>query len=193
METHTITSAKQASTLLQHPLRLRIMAAARVPVSAAQLARDLGETRQRLNYHVRALARHGLLEPAGQQRKRNMVEQQYVASASGYLLAPALLGDLVSQAGEAHESGSAAQLASLFARAHSDVAAVVDAATQAGLRVRTTALDRALHFENAQQRAQFADELSAAIEDLIDEYTPDAKTAGASRPFRLVLGLYPVV
>src|SRR5271167_4166496 len=84
-------SAPSAVAIL-HPLRRRILEALEQPDSAAGVARRLRLPRQRLNYHVRELARAGLLRRAGRRRKRNMVEQCYVASARGYALSPELLG-----------------------------------------------------------------------------------------------------
>ena len=88
-----IEDLSQAAVLLD-PLRLRIMTAAREPVSAADIARSLRLPRQKVNYHVRQLARAKLLRRAGQARRRNLVEQRYVASAAAYVLSPALLGPM---------------------------------------------------------------------------------------------------
>ncbi len=67
---------------------------AREPICAAELARRLALPRQRVNYHVRELERAGFLRPAGRQRKRNWIEQRYVATARSYVLSPEILGPL---------------------------------------------------------------------------------------------------
>ena len=72
---------RKAAALLAHPLRPRIVALAREPASATELATRLRLPRQRVNYHVRQLARTGFLRRAGQIRKRNLIEQRYVATA----------------------------------------------------------------------------------------------------------------
>ena len=87
----SVDSPRRASALL-NPMRLRLVRMAQEPVSATELARRLGLPRQRVNYHVRELARAGFLRPAGRRRKRNLVEQRYVATARSYVLSPEILG-----------------------------------------------------------------------------------------------------
>jgi DNA-binding transcriptional ArsR family regulator len=55
----------QASALLYHPVRLRILEALLAPDSAAGLSRRMGIPRQTLNYHVRELLRVKLLVRMG--------------------------------------------------------------------------------------------------------------------------------
>ena len=55
-EIHCITDRALAAEIL-HPLRLEILRLAREPVSASELSPRLGLSRQRVNYHVRLLAR----------------------------------------------------------------------------------------------------------------------------------------
>lgn len=183
-----VTDAGVAGAILGHPLRPRILAAAQQPISAADLARRLGQTRQRVNYHVRQLAEAGLLREAGRAPRGNMIEQRYQASAATYVLAPELLGEAAPAAVVAEESNSAAQLLALCARAQSEVASVVMAAEAAGVRVRTQSWEREIHFENGAQRTAFMAELSAAISEVISRHS-----SGTGRPFRLVLGCYPVL
>src|SRR5690349_16864698 len=79
---------------LLSPLRPRLLRMAQEPASAIELARRLRLPRQRVNYHVRELARAGFLRPAGRRRKRNWVEQRYVATARSYVFSPTILGGL---------------------------------------------------------------------------------------------------
>jgi hypothetical protein len=182
---------RRAAALLAHPLRPRILAHAREPVSATELARRLGQPRQRVNYHVRQLARTGFLEPAGQQRKRNMVEQQYVASAAAYVVTPGVLGEAAPPRDAHTERAGAAELLALCAHAQSDVASLMESGRAAGLRVRALALQHEIRFDSAEQRAAFTKELVAAVDDVVRRYVADS-SRGAGRPFRLVLGCYPV-
>ena len=195
MNVENIRSGRTAATLVAHPLRPRILASARDPISASELARQLGQPRQRVNYHVRQLAAAGLLQRAGQQRKRNMVEQQYVASADSYVLSPELLGDAAAQSGSSNDNASAAQLLAMCARAQSEVADVMASASAAGLRVRTMSLQSEVRFGTAEQRAEFTRELARAVSQVIAEYAlphseNDPITGGS--PFRVVVGCYPV-
>lgn len=145
-------------------LRNQILHHAKDPISAADLARQLGLPRQRVNYHVQALARAGLLHPAVRQKKRNMLEQKYIAASP------------------------ARDLGTICARVQVELAAAVEAAARAGLRIRTFALHEEVRFGSAQDRVDFLNALEAAVAELIEEY---ASPGGSS--FRLVLGCYPAM
>ena len=186
MSIRNIRSPRTAAAILAHPMRPRILAHAREPVSASQLARQLGEPRQRVNYHVRQLADAGLLKLWGQVRKRNMVEQRYVATARSYVLTPEVLGEAGPGATDVEDVASAAHLVALCARAQSDVASVMESANAAGLRVRTMSLQSEIHFESVEQRTEFTRALTEAVTRVIAKHT-----SPAGRPFRLILGCYP--
>jgi DNA-binding transcriptional ArsR family regulator len=91
-EVEAIVDGRRAALLVQHPLRPRILSLAREPISATAIASALGETRQRVNYHVRQLRRAGFLRAAGRRRRRGLTEVRYVASARAYVLSPAIAG-----------------------------------------------------------------------------------------------------
>lgn len=79
-EIETVRDGRRAALLVQHPLRPRILNIARAPMSPTAIAAELGESRQKVNYHVRQLRRAGFLRAAGGRRKRGLVEQRVVAS-----------------------------------------------------------------------------------------------------------------
>ena len=191
-----ITDRRRAAAILAHPLRPRILAHAHHPVSASDLARRLEQPRQRVNYHVRQLAKAGFLQPAGRQTKRNMVEQQYVASARAYVLAPDVIGEVRPDVGGNADHASAAHLAALCARAQSEIAQIMQSANAAGLRVRTMSMCSDVRFQSAEQRAEFTQELLDAVSDVVARFSSPFATAdhaaAPGRPFRVVLGCYPV-
>ncbi|HUP90424.1 MAG TPA: helix-turn-helix domain-containing protein [Longimicrobiales bacterium] len=186
-----ITSASRAASILAHPLRVRILRAAQTPISASGLARILNEPRQRLNYHVRQLAANGFLEPAGEQRRGNMMEQQYVASAAAYVLTTDVLGDAAPQPTDSTHTSTAEELVAICARAESEVASVIESARAAGVRAKTFALQFDVRFSSAEQRSRFNDALRDALERIIAEVSAVTGDEGAARPFRMVVGLYP--
>jgi DNA-binding transcriptional ArsR family regulator len=75
---------------LAHPLRVAILEALREPNSASGVARAISETRQKTNYHVKALLDAGLLKAVGERRRGNFVEQLYQSVAPTFLVAPAI-------------------------------------------------------------------------------------------------------
>ena len=63
-----------AETALE-PVRARLLAELAEPGSASSLAPVLGLTRQKVNYHLRALESRGLIELVEERRKGNMTER----------------------------------------------------------------------------------------------------------------------
>lgn len=181
---------------LLHPLRRRILEALGEPDSAAGLARRLHLPRQRVNYHVRELARAGFLERAGQRRKRNMIERRYVAKARGYVLSPELLGRLGADRRQVEDTFSASYLLALTSQVQSELGRASEEAAAKGKRLATLSISSELRFESAEQRAGFAKALERAIVDVIGRFASPACLAdghpGPGRPYRLVLGCYPI-
>jgi DNA-binding transcriptional ArsR family regulator len=175
----------RAATVL-HPLRLKILAALREPDSASGVARRLELPRQRVNYHVRELARAGFLARAGQRRRGNMIERRYVASARSYVLSPELLGRLGTDPQQLSDALSAGHLLALVSRAQSEVGEAMQQASAAGKRLATLSIACDVRFETAAQRAWFAEELRRAVLDVIDRCaSPATDGAGAPAPGRL--------
>jgi DNA-binding transcriptional ArsR family regulator len=182
--------------LLYHPLRVKILAALLEPDSAAGVARRMNLPRQTVNYHVRELARARLLARAGRRRRRRLYEQCYVATARGYALSPELLGKLAADPAQVADKLSAAYLVGLAAKMQTELGQVTELAEKAGKRLATLSLNTELRFLSPEQRAKFTEELQSAVIDIVSRYSaPYRTTDGApaeGRPFRLVLGCYPI-
>jgi DNA-binding transcriptional ArsR family regulator len=186
----------QAAVLLYHPLRMRILAALLQPDSAAGLARRMNLPRQTVNYHVRELARAKLLARAGRRKRRRLYEQRYVATARGYIFSPELLGKLAADPAQVADRFSAAYLLGLASKLHSELGRAIELSERAAKRLATLSINTELRFTSPQQRAAFTEELQRAIVDVVGRYSspyqrPDG-TAAEGRPFRLVLGCYPI-
>ena len=65
------------------------VAALAEPGTATTLAAKTGLTRQKVNYHLRALEQHGLVELVEERRKGNCTERVLRATASSYVISPA--------------------------------------------------------------------------------------------------------
>jgi len=190
-----VADMNRASALL-HPLRLRILDALREPDSASGLARRFHMPRQKMNYHVRELARAHFLERAGQRRRRNMIERRYRTTAQGYVLSPELLGKIGLPGEHAEDVLSAAYLLGMMAVAQAELARASREAAAQRKRLTTLSVSSELRFESAEQRARFAAELRRSVIDVIGRcaspHTMADGSVGAGRPYRLILGCYPV-
>lgn len=97
LEHERVRDGRRAALLVQHPLRSRILNVARAPMSPSAIAAELGESRQKINYHVRQLRRAGFLRAAGRRRKRGLVEQRVVASVGALAFERPLCFDSAAQ------------------------------------------------------------------------------------------------
>lgn len=195
-EIETVTDGQRAAVLVQHPVRRRILALARTPMSATEMAARMGMPRQRVNYHVRILERARFLTRAERRLRRNMMEQRYVATARSYVIAPDLLGPLAPHANAVRDAASASALVAIASRAQADLAHVVTDAEARGKRVSTLSLTADVRFTSAEQRTAFAEALQQAVTEVIARHTapfttPDGAPADG-RPFRLFVGCYPI-
>lgn len=190
-----VADAASAGVLLQHPMRREIVRQAAEPASATEIAGRLGEARQKVNYHVRALADAGFLVRAEQRRRGNLIEQRWVATARSYVLTPEVVGPLGADPRRVADELSADHLLALTARAQSDLAAVRRAAEEQGKRFSTLSLAADLRFDSAEQRAAFAVALRDALAEVVARHSaPETNadgTPGAGRPYRLLLGVHP--
>src|SRR2546429_4282045 len=85
-----IENAAAAETALD-PIRARILAELAQARSATMLGLRFGLPRQKVNYHLKALERHGLVELVEERRKGNVTERVLQATAASYLISPSAL------------------------------------------------------------------------------------------------------
>ncbi len=185
---------RRACALLQ-PLRLSLLALARQPASSSELARRLGLPRQRVNYHVRALERAGFLRAAGRARRRNLIEQKFVATARAYLLSPMILGPLAPDWRQIQDTASADYLLALAEQVRADLVRASEQADAEGEPLATFSLKSQFRFERPAQRDEFAAALRRAVVDVIARHSTPNRTEngrpGRGRPYRLVIACYP--
>ena len=81
----------EAAEVSLDPVRSRLLAELAEPGSATSLAGTLGLPRQNVNYHLKALERHGLVELVEERKKGNMTERVLRATALSYVISPAAL------------------------------------------------------------------------------------------------------
>jgi DNA-binding transcriptional ArsR family regulator len=81
LDVTAIESADAAIASLD-PIRSRLLAELAVPSSATALGVRIGLPRQKVNYHLRNLEEHGLIELAEERKKGNVVERIMRATAT---------------------------------------------------------------------------------------------------------------
>lgn len=182
------------------PIRTRILMELAEPGSATQLAAKVGLPRQQVNYHLKALERHGLVELVAERRKGNVTERILQASAASYLISPAALASVAPDPRRFSDRFSAFWLLALASRTVQEMGRLITGAALAKRQLATFAIDGEITFRTAADRAAFAEELGVAVTRLVDEYhdggagTPaGGAPAGGGRRHRLVVALHPTL
>ncbi len=152
------------------PVRARLLAALAEPGSAATLAGRTGLSRQKINYHLRALEAHDLVRQVGDRHWGGLTERLFLATAASYVISPDALGEAASDPARASDRLSARYLIALAARIVREVAALTRRAEQQDKRLAVLAIDAEIRFRSAADRAAFADELTAAVASLVSRY-----------------------
>ncbi|MHA4816727.1 ArsR/SmtB family transcription factor [Streptomyces aculeolatus] len=172
------------------PVRARLLAELREPASASALAGRLGVPRQRVNYHLRLLEKHGLVEVAGTRVWGGLTERQLVASAAGYVVSPEALGAAAGGPRPGGDRLSAAYVVALAARVVAEVGGMARNAVRGRKRLPVYGLDAAVRFRSPADRAAFAEELTAAVNGLVSKYHDESAPDG--RWQRLMVAVHPV-
>ncbi|MFP2904144.1 helix-turn-helix domain-containing protein [Pyxidicoccus sp. 3LFB2] len=188
LDVEVIDSPERAALTLD-PIKRRLLAELVTPGSAASLAGRVGLTRQKVNYHLRALEEQKLVEPAEERHWGGLTERLLVASAASYVVSPAALGPLAAEPERMRDRLSASYLIALAARILREVGELWRGARNEDKRLATLSLDTVIRFKSPAERAAFTHELMSAVASLAARYHDE--TAPGGRPHRLVVASYP--
>jgi DNA-binding transcriptional ArsR family regulator len=179
-----------AAAAALEPTRSRILAELAEPSSAATVATRVGLARQKVNYHLRALETHGLVQLAEERKWGGLTERLLVATAASYVVSPKALGPVAVDPNREVDRLSASYLIALGARVIREVADLMCRAEKAGKRLATLSVDSEVRFRSATERAAFSRELAEAVANLVSKYHDDSAPGG--RAHRLVVVAHPL-
>jgi DNA-binding transcriptional ArsR family regulator len=171
------------------PARARLLAELAEPRSATMLAAAAGLPRQKVNYHLRSLERHGLVELVEERRKGNVTERMLRATAASFVISPAALAAVAPDPTRAPDRLSATWLLALAAQLVRDVGDLITGSARAQRRLATFAMDGEVRFASAADRAAFTEELTRAVTALVAKYHDEGAPGG--RGHRLVIAVHP--
>ncbi len=154
------------------------------PASAPELARELGLTRQKVNYHLRALENAGLIELVETRQRRGCMERVMQATAETFVVDPTLFGDqddVLTQ--DRYASEHLVATASSLVR---DVTRMRTAADTSGERLLTFTVEASVGFTTPRSLEEFTDALTAAVSELANRFHDPS-----GRPYSVVLAGHP--
>ena len=172
------------------PARARLLAQLSEPRSATMLAAAIGLPRQKVNYHLRTLERHKLVELVEERRKGNVTERMLRATAASYVISPAALAAVAPDPARAPDRLSARWLLALAAQLVRDAGDLITGSVRANKRLATFAMDGEVRFASPADRAAFTEELTRAVTALVAKYHDESATG---RDHRLVIAVHPSV
>jgi len=171
------------------PVRAKILAALTEPGSATTVAKELGLSRQKVNYHLRTLEELGLVDLVEERPRRGLTERVMIARARSYVLSSAALGDSAADPART-DRVSARYLIAVAARMVCEVAELTRRADKAGKSLATLAIDTEVRFGTAADRAAFTADLTGAVTSLVARYHDEQAPNG--RKHRLVVAAHPM-
>jgi predicted ArsR family transcriptional regulator len=170
------------------PVRRRILTALTEPASAAGLAERLGLPRQNIGYHLNALEAAGLVQLAGERRKRGFTERLFVA-ARNHVFDPGMMqAPPDPDAVDAQDRHAADHLISTASAMVRDVARMRQDAAAEGSRLLTLTVEADVTFAVPADFDAFTEEVSAAVAALARKYA-----APSGRRYRLTAAAHPAV
>jgi DNA-binding transcriptional ArsR family regulator len=180
-----------AAEVALDPIRARLLALLAEPHSATSLAALVGLPRQKVNYHLKTLETHGLVELVEERRKGNVTERLVRATAASFVISPVALASVQPDPERSPDRLSARWLLALAARLVKETGQLITGAAEAGKPVATFALDGTVRFASAADRAAFAQELTQAVTALVSRYHDDHAPGG--RDHRVIVAMHPSI
>lgn len=183
----TVQTISDPATLaaLAQPTRLKLLEMLREPASAASAARTLGEPRQRVNYHLKALEAAGLVKPAGERQRGNFTEHLFQTSARRFVISPGVLWDRELREKALSSQVALAQLADAGARIQRDAELLIDTSAEGSEPVPSATISSTITLP-AERRAEFLRRYTELIAPLLREF--DGPTG---EPYALTTVIYP--
>ena len=171
---------------LSHSTRVAILEALREPMSAASVARLLGQPRQRVNYHLKELERVALVERVEERRKGNFIEVLYRSVARSFLVSPQVAWSNPRRVQALARQHSLGTLVELGERLQRDAAVLIDRAAFDGEEIASASVTAEVRFASEADRAAFMDAFLRSTRELLEQYG-----TREGEPFRALFAVYP--
>ncbi len=179
-----------AAASLLNPMRVKILEHLREPDSASGLARKLNMNRQQLNYHLRELEKHKLVELVEEKKKGNCIERIVKATAKSYLIcmdtAPAATAD------EIRDQFSSGYLVAAASHIIREVATLQQLAAKDKKKLATFSLQTEISFADPKALHAFTEELSQTIVKLAAKHQAGTASRKA-RSYRFSVLAHPAL
>jgi DNA-binding transcriptional ArsR family regulator len=185
-ETYLVESPDQATALL-NPLRAEILSKMKEPASSAEIARLIKESSQKVNYHVKALEKVGLVKRVGTRNVRNLVEVLYQSIAKTFVLSESL-GWEPETIQKIKDQGSLKHLITTSERIKRDAFYLMERSDQ-DETIPSATLDMTVQLENEESRKAFVQEYVSMVKGLVERY--QSPQAPEKDTYNVIVAIYP--
>jgi DNA-binding transcriptional ArsR family regulator len=184
-ETYIVTEPEQAAALL-HPVRSEIISLLKEPRSATELSKVMNDSAQKVNYHLKALEKVGLVTRAGTRNVRNLVEVLYKSVGKTFLLSDSLgLSQKTIQ--KLQNQTALAHVLSLTDKIKRDAVSLMEEVESE--EIPSAAMEMELSLLGKEERQAFLQDYADMLSELIKKHH-DPKQ-GTSRTFHVSMAMYP--
>jgi DNA-binding transcriptional ArsR family regulator len=180
---------EKASALLQ-PLRLELLKRMAEPRTCTELAESIGETPQKVYYHVKILEAAGIVEKISERRVRGTIEGKYRARAHAYWLSPHLVGKVGGRQ-RARDRMSLDFLLTLAEELQEEVGKLSQG--EPNHETHSLGISADIFLRDANERSAFAQELQDMFQALARKYGSQERDSRTDQGqgFRVLLACYP--
>jgi DNA-binding transcriptional ArsR family regulator len=168
----------QVEALLK-PQAIEVLRQLAEPRSCTEVAERLGQTPQRVYYHVKRLVDAQLVDQVAERKVRGIHEGIYLAGAKSYWVSPRLVGRIGNL--RQQDAFSLGFLLDLVEEVQADIAALGRAAPE----LPSIGVSGEIHLP-PERRQAFFDELQRTLQDLFSRYGGSEGDA-----FKLAVACYP--
>lgn len=184
-DVYRLETPEQALALL-NPMRADILRLLADPLSASEVARRMGETPQKINYHLKSLEKVGLARRSGTRQVKNLIEVLYRAVARSYVI-PDSFGWPEELTRRMKDQGALRQLLNQAERMRQDALKLMEA-SDASEEVPSAVVETDVVLPDEETRAAFLRDYEEAVRAVAAKY----RLAGAAEGgFRAILAVYP--
>jgi DNA-binding transcriptional ArsR family regulator len=169
---------EHAETLLK-PQRIEVLRLLAEPRTCTDVGARLGQSPQRVYYHVKRLVSAGLVDRVSERRVRGIQEGIYQASARSYWLSPRLVGRIGGP--RAQDELSLGYLLDLMEEVQADIGALDRTAPE----LPSVGVSGEIRVP-AERRQEFLDDLQSTLQDL---FTRHGGAEGDA--FKIAVACYP--
>lgn len=181
-----ITDAEQLM-MIRNPYKLQILQYLNEPHSASEVAKFMGESPQKMNYHFKKLENAGLVRKTGTRAIRNLVEVLYESVAEQYIVTEQtdIESDLIRQL---KDQGPLMHLYDMSEQIKKDTVELLNRVEDA-IHVPSAVVDFQVQFADEDERKAFMGEYIELVHELVSKYQVE-KTTETPR-FKALLAVYP--